>query len=347
MYSPERSATRPHGAAGIPHPSASPRPSQPRTLPIRLRVTGVRKHYGAALALAGVDLEVHEGEVVALLGANGAGKTTLLSIVAGLVAPDAGAVFIDGSDIAAQPGDAGRSLALISQETAVFPNLSVYDNLRFFGELSGLRRAGLRRSIHEIADVMRIAEALRQRARCLSGGDVRRLHIAMALMTRPGLLLLDEPTAGLDVDSRSRLLEVVGELAHSGTAICYSTHSFREVEQLRASVMMLDHGRVVARDSLERLIGLYGTSAVDLVFDGAPPALPHLGAAYVDGKRLRIATHASPATDAARILLELGTAIERVKAIELIEPNLEAVFLEITRKHSASLGGQSKGHPTA
>ena len=302
-----------------------------------LTIEGLHKSYGSIPALAGVDLEASRGEIVALLGANGAGKTTLVSIVAALIRPDSGRVRVKGEDPLAQPRRARRHLGFAPQETGVYTPLTVRENLRFFGELCGLRRSALSRRVEDVAEAFSLAPLLDRSARDLSGGERRRLHTAIALLHEPPLLLLDEPTVGVDVQTRANLLDAVRELAGAGSAILYSTHYLGEVEELGASVAVLDRGRIVARDSLRRLIRAHGYSAVELEFDGTPPPLAHPGATVL-GKTVRVATDRPPAEQAAMILTALGPAARKVRAIDLVEPNLESVYLAMTGRPLASNG---------
>jgi len=230
-----------------------------------LIIENLSKSYGSVTALAGVDLEIGAGEIVALLGPNGAGKTTLVSIVAALLQPDSGQVRINGVDPHAHPQKARRHLGVAPQETGVYPVLSARDNLRFFGSLAGLGKGDLRRRIEEVAKAFELSRLLDRQAQTLSSGERRRLHTAMALMHSPSLLLLDEPTAGVDVEARAHLMEVVRGLADAGAAIVYSTHYLAEVEELDASVAILDRGRIVARDSVRGLIRSHGRSRIELV----------------------------------------------------------------------------------
>jgi ABC-2 type transport system ATP-binding protein len=310
-----------------------------------LIVEGVRKRYGEVTALDGVELEVSPGEVVALLGPNGAGKTTLVSVVAGLLRADAGRVRVAGFDVAREPHAARLRLGLAPQELGVYPTLSVRENLRFHGELAGLRRAELDRRVAEVAEALALGGLLRRAARTLSGGEARRLHTGMSVMGRPALLLLDEPTAGADVGMRAQLLALVRALAADGAGVCYSTHYLHEVEQLDASVAILDAGRIVARGSLAALVGRHARAGVELRFDGPPPVLE--GESNVrrapDGT-LCVATDEPPAIAAARILARLGDATSRLRAVELIEPSLESVFLDVTgRRFSAGDGSERDG----
>lgn len=167
-----------------------------------LSVRGVHKSYGSVEALRGVDLTVEPGEIVGLVGPNGAGKTSLVSIVAGLRRPDRGEVHVGGLDVTRHRQEVGRLLGLAPQDLAIYPTIKVRDNLVVYGELAGLRGAELRRRIDETAETLGITDLLDRRGAALSGGQKRRLHTAMALVHRPPLLLLDEPTVGADIESR-------------------------------------------------------------------------------------------------------------------------------------------------
>lgn len=288
------------------------------------------KRYGAVVALRGVDLEVAAGEVVALLGPNGAGKTSLVSIVAGLRRADSGEVRVDGIDVRAHPHAARRRLGLAPQDTGIYPTLTVRDNLRFFGELAGLRRRDLARRIAAAAETLELGALLDRHARTLSGGERRRLHAAMILVHEPPLLLLDEPTTGVDVRTRSRLLDAVRDLAAGGAGVCYSTHYLAEVEQLDATVAILDAGRLVACGPLPALVAEHGEAAVELHFTGPAPRPPTGREGEVTGSILRVPTTRPPAVEAAALLPQLGGAIDRLRAVQLIQPSLESVFLTLT-----------------
>ncbi len=300
----------------------------------QLVVESLSKRYGETAALAEVDLQIAEGEILGLLGPNGAGKTTLVSIVAGLRRADAGRVWVNGIDVHAHPNDARRGLGLAPQETGIYPTLRVRDNLRFFGELGGLRRTSLRKRIAEVGEAFAISHLFARSARTLSGGEARRLHTAMVFMYRPALLLLDEPTAGVDIRTRTQLLEVVRALAAEGASVCYSTHYLPEIEQLNASVAIIDRGRIVASGSSEELVRAHGHAAVELRFAGAPPTLEGTHAVEVLGSVVRITTGRPPAVEAAEIMSKLGADTQRLRAVELISPSLENVFLDLTGRSS-------------
>jgi ABC-2 type transport system ATP-binding protein len=230
-------------------------------LPV-LQVRGLRKAYGPTVALAGVDLDVAAGEIVGLLGPNGAGKTTLVSIVAGLRGADGGSVQIGGIDALAHSHRARPLLGLAPQETGIYPTLTCRDNLRFFAELTGLRRRALHAAVESVADALQLTELLDRRAQHLSGGERRRLHTALALVHRPALVMLDEPTTGADVRTRSQLLQLVNDLAANGSAVVYSTHYLNEIDELGASVLIIDRGRAIARGTVSSLIDAHAANAV-------------------------------------------------------------------------------------
>jgi len=293
-----------------------------------LVVEGVRKSYGSLVALDGVDLSVAAGEVVGLVGPNGAGKTSLVSIVAGLRRADKGRVLVGEVDVVRHRDRVGPLVGLAQQDVAVYPTISVRDNLIVFGELAGLRRKALGARIDEVANALGLEDLLTRRANALSGGQKRRLHTAMALLHRPPLLLLDEPTVGADIESRARLLAHVGYLANEeGAAVVYSTHYLPEVEQLGASVAVIDRGRVLARGSLSDLLSRHARAAVELVF--------------ADGERRRIVTD-DPARAAAEALASLGSDAARLSGIEIVRPTLESVYLSVTGRRFDVVQGDSK-----
>jgi ABC-2 type transport system ATP-binding protein len=305
-------------------------------------VEDLHKSYDGVVALAGVDLEIAPGEIVALLGPNGAGKTTLVSIVAGLRRPDSGRVLLDGVDILAHPRHARRRVGLVPQATGYYPTLTVSDNLRFFGELSGLRGRALAARISHTAQALGLLELSSRPARTLSGGEARRLHAAMTLMHMPPLLLLDELTAGVDVHTRARLLDVVKGLAHDGGAVCYSTHYLHEVERLAAAVVIIDNGRIAAQDSVQALISRYGQPMVELRFDGPAPVLSDRAGAEVTDTTLRITTTEPLAKAAADLIAQLGADAQRLRAVEMIQPSLESVFLELTGRRVVRGEGEAE-----
>lgn len=307
-----------------------------------LSVRGVHKSYGSVEALRGVDLTVEPGEIVGLVGPNGAGKTSLVSIVAGLRRPDRGEVHVGGLDVTRHRQEVGRLLGLAPQDLAIYPTIKVRDNLVVYGELAGLRGAELRRRIDETAETLGITDLLDRRGAALSGGQKRRLHTAMALVHRPPLLLLDEPTVGADIESRQQLLDLVRSLAADGAAVCYSTHYLPEVEVLGASVAVLEAGRVIVRGSLADLLAAHAQPAVELEFHGDAPAHLDEPGSVRDGHRLRLPS-ADPAATAATVLTRLRPDDPPLAGLEIVHPTLEAVYLNVTGRRFEADGAPSEG----
>lgn len=295
-----------------------------------LTMDGVSRRYGDVVALDGVDLDVPAGTILALLGPNGAGKSTLVGLASGQAAPDAGAVRVCGRDPRSGRSEDRRLVGLAPQDVALYPVLSVRDNLRAFGEMSGLSAVDARQRADELAEPFRLTHLLDRRAGQLSGGEQRRLHTAVALLHRPQLVLLDEPTAGADVQTRTAILDVVRSLTGDGTAVVYTTHYLPEVEQLAPEVAVITRGRIVARGGIDELVARHGGAAVVLEFDGpVPPGLPWPDGSAVDGTRVRIpCDEPGPALPA--LVAPLGPHAERLQSVELVRPSIEAVYLALT-----------------
>lgn len=309
-----------------------------------LEVEGLTKQYAGRLALDNVSLRVEPGEVCGLLGPNGAGKTTLVSIVAGLRSADDGVVRVDGRDVT-DGGRAVRSaIGLAAQETGIYPTVTVRANLELFAGLAGLSGRAAETRLTEVSEILELDHLLDRQARHLSGGEKRRLHTAMAMVHRPRLLMLDEPTTGVDIATRSRLLDAIARLAHDeGCAVLYSTHYLPEVEQLGASVSILDHGRILVRGSLDQLVATHGAGAVELTFEGPAPALAR---ADIDGSVARVVTDEHPGPTAAAVLGSLGADAERLVSVDLVGPSLESVFLTLTGRAYTSDGDASASPET-
>lgn len=292
---------------------------------------GVRKAYGSTIAVAGVDLDIAAGEIVAVIGANGAGKTTLVSMLAGLVLPDDGRVEVCGIDVATRPPGRRLAVGYAPQETGVYPTRTVEENLSYFAALHGLRRGALAARVAELAEALDLTTLLGRRAGRLSGGERRRLHTAIALVGSDPVLLLDEPTVGADVDSRTRLLELVRQLATEGTAVCYTTHYLPEVEALDARVVVLRRGGVVASGTV-RSLAAGARARVEIGFDGAAPDLAAsggLGAEPVSSGDAVVLVCDDPPRAIAEVLQALGPDAARVRTIDVVEPSLEAVLRDL------------------
>jgi ABC-2 type transport system ATP-binding protein len=219
-----------------------------------LEATGVVKRFGDTVALDGFDLAVESGEIAGLVGHNGAGKSTFAKVTAGLVTPDAGTVRVDGMNASRAVDRVRPILGLAPQELALYPTATARENLFAFAGLYGLRRRDARRRIDQLASALALDGVLDRRVRELSGGQQRRLQAATAMIHRPRVLLLDEPTVGADPITRDALLAVVRAIADEGAAVVYTTHYLPELDTLGATLAVADHGRVVARGSRAELL---------------------------------------------------------------------------------------------
>jgi len=291
-----------------------------------LNVRKLHKSYGARAVLCGVDLDVTAGEVCGLLGPNGAGKTTLVSIVSGLLGADAGSVVVGGVDALRRRRATRALLGIAPQELGIYPPLTARANLEYFGGLNGLRGSALRGRILDVAEQLSLGDVLDQRAAELSGGQKRRLHTACALLHRPRLLFLDEPTVGADVVTRGQILSAVTHLAEEGCAVVYATHYLGEIEDMQASVAVLEGGRIIERGPLTDVIERHGYASVELEFTGDAPSLPGWER---DGCRLSLVDH-DPASSAARAIASLNGASQRLRNVRIVRPSLESAYLALT-----------------
>ena len=307
-----------------------------------LIVAGVSKAYGSTQALTGVNVQLRRGEVLGLLGPNGAGKSTLISIVAGILTPDCGSVDICGHDLASEPLAARQLVGVAPQEVGLYLQLPVSANLRFFGEAAGVAKSDLRTRIEQLASSLDLRKILDRRAHQLSGGEKRRVHTAIALLHRPAVLLLDEPTAGVDVHTRRRILDVVRGLAAEGTAICYTTHYLPEAEEIADSATIITGGEVVVSGSIPDLIACEGETTLDITLEGdIPQAFAGMGEVRVDGSVVHLPAHDVGATIASALKI---IDHRRVRSIEVIRPSLENVYLSVTgRRIEADAGKGDEG----
>ena len=299
-----------------------------------LQIRGLSKSYGRLEVLRDLDLDVRPGEICGLLGRNGAGKTTLVSIVSGLRAADGGSVRIDGMDAFREMRRIRTRLGVAPQDMGIYPTRSVQANLEFFGALNGVRGAALRRRIADVAEELSLQDLLSRRAGTLSGGQKRRLHTALALVHRARLLFLDEPTVGADVVSRGELLAAVVRLAGDGCAVVYATHHLAEVEDMGASVAILEDGAIRERGDLASVVARHGRSTAELEFAGEAPVLDGWDH---DGAFIRIA-----APDAARVaaaaIASLDSSVTRLRNVRIVPANLESAYLAVTG-HSPTPAG--------
>ena len=291
-----------------------------------IEVRQVRKRYRSVQALDGVDLEVAPGEFFALLGPNGAGKTTLISILAGLARADSGTARVMGHDVVADYREARRALGVVPQELVFDPFFTVRETLRFQSGYFGLRRNDA--WVDEVIERLDLTSKAGANMRSLSGGMKRRVLVAQALVHRPPVIILDEPTAGVDVELRQGLWEFVRQLNTAGHTIVLTTHYLEEAETLCSRVAMLTQGRVVALDTTRNLLA--GVSGIRLrlrlVPDRLPEALAARATTGADGSRLIVVERHAEITD---ILTALRADGIEVQELQLDQPDLEEAFIAI------------------
>jgi linearmycin/streptolysin S transport system ATP-binding protein len=299
----------------------------------------LRKTFGDRIAVDAVGFDIAPRETYGLLGPNGAGKTTTISMICGLLRRDGGRVTVDGKALDTNTTDAKASIGYVPQDLAIYPDLTGRENLHFFGRLYGISRDELKRRTDETLDVIGLADRADDATNDYSGGMKRRLNIGIGLLHRPKLLVLDEPTVGVDPQSRNAILSSVEQLSEAGMAVLYTTHYMEEAERLCDRVGIIDEGRIQAEGTRRELVALVGEhDRVSLTatgnLDQAAAAVAELGAVREatrtdDGLNLIVTNARNVLT---QILETVTSAGATVNAVEVIEPDLEAVFLHLTGK---------------
>jgi len=304
-----------------------------------LECLDLRKTFGELVAVNGVGFSIAPGETYGLLGPNGAGKTTSISMIAGLLERDAGEVLVEGRPLTTTSVEAKSAIGYVPQDLAIYPDLTGRENLRFFARLYGMSKEDLGRRTDEVLEIVGLADRAGDPSKEYSGGMKRRLNIGIGLLHRPRLLILDEPTVGVDPQSRNAILESVDRLSAEGMAVLYTTHYMEEAERLCDRVGIIDLGELKAEGTRRELVALVGQR--DLVTLGLA-GTPEVAARACES--LQFVVHASAkderleltVEDARRTLPEILQAVSAsgasVRSVEVLEPNLEAVFLHLTGK---------------
>lgn len=304
-----------------------------------LEVRGLVKKFGDFSAVKGISFEIQEGEIFSLLGPNGAGKTTTISMLSTLYTPTSGDAMVGGHSITRAPNEVRRLIGVVPQDLALYEDLSARENLTFWGQMYGLSGKTLNIRIGEVLEQIGLADKAGQRVKTYSGGMKRRVNIGVGLLHRPRLLFMDEPTVGIDPQSRRAILDSVKDLNRQGMTVLYTTHYMEEAEELSNRVGIIDHGELIAMGTqaeLTRQVGEMDTLILHLselvnaeAFAGAARKLPSVLKADVSDHAVTLIAPEAQDIVAPAISLanELGA---RVRSIEIREPNLEAVFLHLT-----------------
>ena len=303
-----------------------------------LEVIGLHKRYGDLTAVEEVSFVACPGETIGLLGPNGAGKTTSVSMIAGLLKPDRGQVLIDGAEVRGETDPLKRKMGLVPQEIAMHDELSAAENLSLFGSLYGLRGSSLRRAMDSALEIAGLTDRAKDRVATFSGGMKRRLNLASALLHDPQILLLDEPTVGVDPQSRNAIFGNLEEFRRQGKTLVYTTHYMEEAERLCDRIIIIDHGRVIANDRLDavrRLVPAVNVLEIDIENPGVDGwynglrALTDVDSVELNGSVLRVAMGDLSDTSP-RILEWLCEQGIRYGHIASQRADLETVFLTLT-----------------
>jgi ABC-2 type transport system ATP-binding protein len=297
----------------------------------------LHKRYNGRIAIDGVSISVHAGEVVGLLGPNGAGKTTTLSVLSGVIAPDSGRVSIAGYDLAASPRYARSSLGLVPQSLALYPRLTALENLLFFGRMEGLTSYDALNRARGLLEQVGLSDRCDDMVGDFSGGMKRRLNIACGMLHFPAAIMLDEPTAGVDPQSRGRIFAVIESAAQAGGAILYSTHYMEEAERLCNRIVLIDHGSIVAQGTDAELIALAGTEPrLEIVTKKTLPSGWSNGIAGVCELPPEVFDEFAAALTLAtleqvpEVIRRAGEIGDEVVEFHVHRPNLQDAFLKLT-----------------
>jgi ABC-2 type transport system ATP-binding protein len=310
-----------------------------------IQVRDLHKNFGDIYAVQGVSFEAKVGEILSLLGPNGAGKSTTISMLACLLHPTQGDALIMGHSILREPMSVKEAIGVVPQEIALYEDLSARENLNFWGKMYGLRGAPLKQRVDEVLEIIGLAERQKGRVGKFSGGMKRRLNIGIALLHRPEVIIMDEPTVGIDPQTRRRILDSVKEFNRQGMTVLYTTHYMEEAQELSDHIAIMDQGKIIAFGTHDELVKIVGElDRIDLILSAESEQLLETWQA-TDGvhQALVQATSEEDPTDGRvtvlvddsnvvlpRLFESAVLAGVRITSVEIQEPNLEAVFLHLT-----------------
>lgn len=297
----------------------------------------LKKSFGDIQAVRGVELAAAKGEILSLLGPNGAGKSTVISMLSGLLAPDGGDASIMGHSVTRSPKAAKSSLGVVPQELAIYPDLSARENLVFWGKMYGLRGAALKQRVDEVLEVIGLTVRQKDHVGKFSGGMKRRVNIGVALLHKPDVIIMDEPTVGIDPQSRRHILDNVKALNRQGMTVLYTTHYMEEAAELSDRIAIMDSGEIIASGTHNALIKLVGEQTrLDLTLNAEAGGLIPLWKSVEGVSRLDASENQVTALvdDSNRVLPRFFDIASRegvrITSVDIQEPNLETVFLHLT-----------------
>jgi len=308
-------------------------------MPNILEVDNLVKHYGDFAAVKGITFDIKEGEIFSLLGPNGAGKTTTISMLSTLYAPTSGDATVAGHSVTKAPMDVRNAIGVVPQDLALYEDLSARENLLFWGQMYGLSGSTLKNRVEEVLGQIGLVDKAKDRVKTYSGGMKRRVNIGVGLLHKPKLLFMDEPTVGIDPQSRRAILDTVKDLNKQGMTVLYTTHYMEEAEELSHRVGIIDHGELIAIGTQKELTRQVGETETLILHIGENEDPEALISAFkgIDGvleanainHEISVITH-SAADVMAPVVTKANERGIKIHSIDIREPNLEAVFLHLT-----------------
>ena len=304
-----------------------------------LKVENLYKDFGNVKAVEGISFEVKKGQVFGLLGPNGAGKSTTISIISTLIKPTSGDVLFEGISILSNPNLIRQKLGVVPQDIALYPTLTGYENLSFWGSIYGLSGSELKKRINDVSDIIGLNGRIKDKVEKYSGGMKRRLNIGAALLHMPELLIMDEPTVGIDPQSRNHILDTVLELNKQGITIIYTSHYMEEVEYLCNELCIMDEGKIIASGSQQELVELVKEKTqinikLNQMDETVLYTLKEINGVYdakIDEDRI-VLFGSNADVLLAEIIAKVSDNGWLIETIDVKKPNLEAVFLHLTGK---------------
>ncbi len=304
---------------------------------VAIRVEGLYRHFGDTKAVDGISFTTERGEIFSLLGPNGAGKSTTISVLACLLQPDRGDAWVMGHSVTDNPRDVKAAIGVVPQEIALYEDLSARENLIFWGKMYGMRGSPLKQRVDEVLDLVGLIERQKERVGKYSGGMKRRVNLAIALLHKPPLIIMDEPTVGIDPQSRRHILDGVKDLNREGISVLYTTHYMEEAQELSNHIAIMDEGKLIATGTHEELVEIVGEQdRIDLHLSHEPESVLDnwLELEGVSQVSATDGTACLLVDDSNRVLPEVfevaTSAGLRITSVEIQEPNLETVFLHLT-----------------